>query len=150
MIVLKSTFDELSGKYAALTKENETLKAELESHKSDPSGADKLKEMEASVLLSVETVKKLETERDTWIKQVAELTEKNEKLSAEQVSVEVRAQQITATAGVQPVAMSEEDIKPKANLLSQLAQIRNANEQRAFWEANKKELTAEILEQKNK
>lgn len=150
MIVLKSTFDELSGKFAALTKENETLKAELESRKTDPAGADKLKEMESSVLLSVETVKKLEEERDTLTKQVSELNSTVEKMKADQVAVEVRAQQITATAGTTPVAMTEEDVKPKANLLSQLAQIRNAKEQRAFWEANAKELTAELLEQKNK
>jgi deoxyribose-phosphate aldolase len=141
MIILKSKYDELDAKFQALVKENDILKTDVEKLKVDPSNSTKLAEMEASVKASVEAVEKLTAEN-------VELKDKVEKLTAEQISVEVRAQQVTASQGVTPVAITEEDIKPSVSLLSQLAQIKNAGEQRKFWEEHREELRKEITKQK--
>ena len=141
MIVLKSKYEELEAKHASIVKENADLKAQLESLKTTSADTTKLTEMEASVKLAVESCEKLTKEN-------TELKAEVEKLKGEQIAVEVRSQQITATQGVPPVTMTNEDIAPKVSLLNQLAQIRNAVEQRKFWEAHEKELKQEILDSK--
>lgn len=141
MIVLKSTYDELEAKHASVVKENQELKSQVEASKALVTDKAKFDEMEASVKLAVESC-------DTLTKENAELKAQIESLKAEQVVAEVRAQQITASQGVPPVSMSSEDIQPKASLLTQLGQIRNATEQRKFWEAHQRELKQEILDSK--
>jgi hypothetical protein len=137
MIILKSKYDELCIRHGEVANENKSLKAEVERLKIDPSNANKLVEMEASINLSLESVEKLTKENDALKAKVSELEK-------ERVSVELRAQEITATQGVAPVPVSEEDLKPKVSLLSQMAQIRNAEEQRKFYETNRDAIKEEL------
>lgn len=144
MIVLKTKFDELDGKFQASVKENGELKAKIEeltkaneALKVDPSNMAKLAEMENNVKVSVESVEKLTTEN-------AELKQKIATLETERVTVERRAMEITASQGTAKVDVTEDDIKPRVSMLSQLAQIRNLQEQRAFFEKNREAITKEM------